>query len=172
MIFDDLYNFFLKRKNTVKYARRIGVTVGEKTTIAPTVSFSSEPYLISIGNNVQIADHVSFNTHGGGHVVRRFIPNFDMFGKVCVCDHVYIGCNSIILPGVTIGEGALVAAGSVVTKSVKSGMVIGGNPAKVICTVDDFIKKNLKYNLSTKGMSYKKKRDFLSDVEEDLFLKK
>lgn len=50
----------------VKWARRMGVEIGENTMIAPTVSFSSEPYLIKIGNNVQVTDNVSFNTHGGG----------------------------------------------------------------------------------------------------------
>lgn len=125
----------------VKWARRMGVEIGENTMIAPTVSFSSEPYLIKIGNNVQVTDNVSFNTHGGGNIVRRIYPNFDMFGKVVVCDYAYIGSHSIILPGVTIGEGALVAAGSVVTKSVAPGIVVGGNPAKEICSVNEFIEK-------------------------------
>lgn len=64
-ILGKIYNLYLQRRNTVKWARRMGVEIGENTMIAPTVSFSSEPYLIKIGNNVQVTDNVSFNTHGG-----------------------------------------------------------------------------------------------------------
>ena len=65
------------------------------------------------------------------------------------------------MAGVTIGEGALVAAGSIVTKSVPSNTVVGGNPAKVICTVDEYIERNMKYNVSTKGMSEQEKKQIL-----------
>lgn len=47
-------------------------------------------------------------------------------------DGVWIGARAIILPGVTIGEGAVVAAGAVVTKDVEPWAVVGGNPAKFI----------------------------------------
>ena len=171
-ILNKVYNLYLNRHDTVKWARRLGVKVGDNTMIAPTVSFSSEPYLITIGDNVQVADNVSFNTHGGGNVVRKKHPDFDIFGKVVVGDYAYIGSHSIILPGVTIGECALVAAGSVVTKSVPSGAVVGGNPAKVICTVDDFYTKNLKFNLSTKGLSFDDKKDFLLRTPDDRFITK
>lgn len=51
---------------------------------------------------------------------------------VKICDNVWIGCNSTVLKGVTIGEGAVVAAGSVVTKDVAPKTLVGGNPAKVL----------------------------------------
>ena len=57
--------------------------------------------------------------------------------EINVGDKVWIGAGSIILPGVTIGDGAMVAAGSVVTKDVPSRAVVGGNPARVIGSVDD-----------------------------------
>lgn len=109
---------------------------------------------------------------GGGNVVRRQIPDFDCFGKIVVEDWVYIGSQSLIMPGVTIGEGALVAAGSVVTKSVPPRTVVGGNPAKIICTVDEYIDKNKKYNIHTKGMTDKEKKKILKKMPNDLFLKK
>ena len=83
--------------------------------------------------------------------MRSRIPDFDVFGKVQIEDWAYIGAYSQIMPGVTIGEGAIVAAGSVVTKSVPPRTVVGGNPARYICTVDEYIQKNLEFNLQIHG---------------------
>ena len=100
-----------------KYARHIGVHIGNNCLIA-TRFFGTEPYLIKIGNNVQVTHGVSIHCHGGAHVLRKQFSDFDVFGKVEIKDWAYIGAYSQIMPGVTIGEGALVAAGSIVTKSV------------------------------------------------------
>ena len=86
-------------------------------------------------------------------------------------DWCYIGSESLIMPGVTIGEGALVAAGAVVTKSVPSYMVVGGNLARVLCTVDEYIKKNKKYNTHTKGKTEAEKRKILLELTDDMFIK-
>ena len=171
-IINYLINFYLRKTNPVRWARRLGVKVGDHVMISPDTNFSSEPYLITIGNHVQITSFVSFYTHGGGNVVRRQIPDFDCFGKIVIEDWAYIGSQSLIMPGVTIGEGALVAAGSVVTKSVAPHTVVGGNPAKYICTVDEYIKRNKNYNIHTKGISDKEKKKILNKISNDLFLKK
>jgi acetyltransferase-like isoleucine patch superfamily enzyme len=121
---------------------------------------------------VQITSDVRFYTHGGGHVTRQKYPNFDTFGKIKVEDGAYIGACSMIMAGVTIGEGALVAAGSIVTKSVPPRTVVAGNPARQICTVDEYIEKNLKYNLNTKGISAKEKRALLLSLPENSFIVK
>ena len=76
------------------------------------------------------------------------------------------------MPGVTIGEGALVAAGSIVTKSVPDHTVVAGNPARVICTVDDYINKNLPFNTDTRNMSWDEKKKFLLSMPEEKFIKK
>ena len=109
---------------------------------------------------------------GGGNVARHIFPNFDVFGKITVEDNAYIGAAAQIMPGVTIGAGALVAAGSIVTKSVPKGMVVAGNPARVICSVDDYIKRNLPYNLNTKNLSGKDKRKYLLSLTDDRFIRK
>ena len=154
-----------------KYARHIGVTIGRNCLIA-TRYWSSEPYLITIGNNVQVTENVKFYTHGGGNVAREKYPDFDAFGKIVVEDQAYIGSSSLIMAGVTIGHGALVAAGSVVTKSVAPRTVVGGNPARYICTVDEFIERNLKYNLNSKKMSHTEKKKFLLSLDDSKFIKK
>lgn len=154
-----------------KYARYIGVNIGGKCLIA-TRYWSSEPYLITIGNNVQVTQDVKFYTHGGSHVAREKYPNFDVFGKIVIEDNAYLGSNSMIMPGVTVGKGALVAAGSVVTKSVPPYVVVGGNPARVICSVDEYIEHNLKYNINTKGVSSAQKKEILSDLPIEKFIRK
>ena len=99
----------------INYAKHLGVKVGDYTTISIR-DWSSEPYLVVIGNHVQSTRCVSIHTHGGGNAVRKVIPDFDVFGKVTIEDWCYIGAYSQIMPGVTIGEGSLVAAGSIFTK--------------------------------------------------------
>ena len=154
-----------------KYARHLGVKIGENCYI-DTRNWSSEPYLVTIGNNCQITHCVSIYTHGGGQAVRAIDPNFDVFGKVVIEDWAYIGAYSLIMPGVTIGEGALVAAGSVVTKSVPPHTVVGGNPACYICTTEEYYERNKKYNVGTKGLSFQEKKKVLLSLSEDGFLKK
>lgn len=154
-----------------KYARHIGVNIGKNCLIS-TRNWSSEPYLITIGNHVQVTHGVSIHTHGGGNAIRKTHPNFDVFGKVVIEDWAYIGAHSQIMPGVTIGEGALVAAGSVVTKSVPPHTAVGGNPARYICTVEEYYERNKQYNVNTKGLSWKEKKNKLLSLPDDMFIKK
>ena len=171
-LFKLLYHFYWRYiASPEKYARHIGVNIGDKCFIS-TREWSSEPYLINIGDNVQITRGVSFYTHGGGHAIRQRIPDFDSFGKVIVEDGVYIGAFSQIMAGVTIGRGSVIAAGSIITKSVAPFTVVGGNPAKFICTVEDFIAKNKKYNVHTYFKSEKEKKYFLLSLPDDNFIKK
>ena len=74
------------------------------------------------------------------------------------------------MPGVTIGNNVLVAAGSVVTKSIPDNMVVGGNPAKLICTIEEYIERNKKYNTDTKGIQ--NKREILLSYPESKFIHK
>lgn len=154
-----------------KYARHLGVKIGKNCYI-DTRNWSSEPYLVTIGNNCQITHCVSIYTHGGGQAVRAIDPNFDVFGKVVIEDWAYIGAYAQIMPGVTIGEGALVAAGSIVTKSVAPHTIVGGNPARYICTVEEYYERNKKYNVGTKGLSPQEKKRVLLSLDEDKFVKK
>lgn len=165
----DLYWQFIASPE--KYARHLGVTIGDNCKIG-TRNWPMEAYLITIGNNVGITDGVSIHTHGGGRVLRAKYPNFDVFGKVVIEDWAYIGTYSQIMPGVTIGEGALVAAGSVVTKSVAPHTVVGGNPARFICTTDEYYENNKRYDIGTKSKSNEEKKRILLSLPEEKFIKK
>ena len=167
-IIDCCFRLLLSKKS---YAKHIGVNIGEHTLIS-TRNWSTEPYLITIGNNVQVTQDAYFHTHGGGNCIRKEIPDFDAFGKIVVKDWAYIGSGAHIMPGVTIGEEAIIAAGSVVTKSVPDRMVVGGNPAKIIGTVEDYKERNIKYNVRTKRMSGKKKKKYLLELPDEMFIQK
>lgn len=76
------------------------------------------------------------------------------------------------MPGVTVGDNVLIAAGSVVTKSVSSDSVVGGNPAKIICSRKEYYERNKKYNAESCGHSFKAKRKFLEKLPEEKFISK
>lgn len=156
----------------IEYARRIGVKIGNNCLIADTRHWSSEPYLISIGNDTQITEGVTIHTHGGGKIMRNIYPDFDSFGKVKIGNGCYIGAYSRIMPGVTIEDNVLVAAGSVVTKSIPSGYVVGGNPAKIICTVSSFINRNTKFNTRSRLLDDAQKRALLLSLPDEKFIVK
>lgn len=152
-------------------ARHLGVKIGHSCLIA-TRNWSTEPYLITIGNNVQITNEVSIHTHGGGNSIRQEHPDFDIFGKVFIEDWAYVGAYSQIMPGVTIGEGALVAAGSIVTKSVAPHTVVGGNPARVICTTEEYYQRNKAFDTHTKGKNQEEKKKILQGLPKEKFIEK
>ena len=154
----------------LKACKSNGMKVGVGCSIG-TWSIYPEAYLIELGDYVQITSGVHLFTHGGGWVMRRKYPNYDSFGKVIIGNNVYIGNNALVMPGITIGDNVVVAAGSIVTKNVPSNVVIAGNPAKIIKTYDDFVKKNISFNMDCKNLSNKEKKDFLISASDDRFIK-
>ena len=89
---------------------------------------------LSIGNDVMMAPGVTIVTQNH-EISDTTIPMRLQTAekkKVTISDDVWIGANAIILPGVTIGKGSVIAGGAVVTKDVEPYMIVGGNPAKVI----------------------------------------
>lgn len=108
-----------------------------------------EPYLVKIHNNVVIAANVTFITHDilNDMLARKIgakpgaeLSEYNM-GTIEIFDNVAIGSNVSVLYNTKIGPNAIIAAGSVVTKDVPEGTIVGGVPAKVIGSVDELIMK-------------------------------
>lgn len=168
----EIKSFVEQCKPKVQQAKNAGVKIGVNNLFYSRFWCASEPYLISIGDNCQITVGVKIFTHGGCHVARKKIPGFDCFGKVVIGNNVYIGNNVLIMPGVTIGDNVLIAAGAVVCHSIPDNVVVGGNPAKILSTLDKFIEKNIPYNINSKSLSISKKRELLLSLPDDKFIKK
>ena len=120
--------------------RAMGVRVADTARVF-TLNFSSEPWLIRIGDHCAIAPDVTFVTHDATIVFKDKHDSLTGFGKIDVKYNSYIGVNSTIMPNVTIGPNAVVGAGSVVTKDVPPETVVAGNPARVICTLEEYEQK-------------------------------
>lgn len=89
---------------------------------------------VEIGNYVMMGPNVSIYTKNHKTSLEKpmIFQGFEEAKKVIIKDDVWIGSNVIILPGVTIESGAIIGAGSVVTKDVLKNTIVAGNPAKVI----------------------------------------
>ena len=126
----------------IKEARRIGDRVGERCRFY-NVDFSSEPYLISIGDHVTLTPNVQFVTHDGGvWVFREKEPLIEFFGKISIGSNVFIGTGTIILLNTIIGDNCIIAAGTVLKGIYESNSIIGGVPGKVIGNISDYYEKN------------------------------
>lgn len=134
--------------------RKEGMIIGKGTHIFSNIA-ASEPYLVSIGDNCTISTDVSFLTHDASVGVFLGREKYsDICGRITVGNNCFIGNHSIVLYGVTIPDNTLVAAGSVVTKSIpEAGCIVGGNPARVIGRVDDYLAKNKDNMLSINVLS-------------------
>ena len=133
----DLAYFMLK--GSVAYARKKGVKVGEHCRIY-IKSWGSEPFLVSIGDHVTVTSGVKFITHDGSTCLVKDEQGkrYQRFAPIQVGSHVFIGVNSIIMPGVSIGSNVVIGAGSVVTKDIPDHSVAIGVPAKVVSSFADY----------------------------------
>lgn len=98
------------------------------------------PWLISIGDDVTLATGVKLLAHDASTAKTGVHTKV---GIVKIGNNVFIGCNSIVLPNVRIGNNVVIGAGSVVTKDVPNNCVYAGNPAKFVCSFEDYKKKHI-----------------------------
>lgn len=109
------------------------MSVGNEVRLGEKSYFNANGGL-TIGNNVKMGPQVFIWTSNHNYFDPKKLPydDIEINRPVTIGDNVWIGAKSIIIPGVNIGEGAVIAMGSVVTKDVPSCAVVGGNPAQIL----------------------------------------
>lgn len=150
------YHLHLKLK--VRILRIMGVKIG-KNTIIYTSIFNFDtffPNLIEIGSNCVISKKTLLITHdySRGFPVEGLTTMTK--GRIKIGDNTFIGMRCLILPGLEIGKNVIVGGGAVITKSIPDNVVVAGNPAKIICSLEEFIKKKSKRE-ETYDYTYTKK---------------
>lgn len=111
------------------------IKVGNNTYIGENNNLRAADGVIEIGNGCLISQGITIVT--SNHDIKKSLPISQQGwvskkGKITISDDVWIGANAVILPDVTIGMGAVIAAGSVVTKDVPEYSIVAGVPAKII----------------------------------------
>lgn len=134
-----------------KHLRKHGCSVGEGTYFFSPLDTQidlSRPFLLEIGNYCKITSGVHILTHDYSRSVIRtkFKKIFNSAKLTKIGDNVFIGIRTIILPGVSIGNNVIIGAGSVISRDIPDNVVVAGNPAKVIMTIDKYYQnRNEKY---------------------------
>lgn len=121
-------------KDPIGYCKKKGAIIGKDCVLKPAM-LGSEPWLITIGDHVLLAEGVKLLTHdGAGWCMMYNNPEtrMDMWGRITIGNNVYVGTNAIIMPNVIIGDNVIIGAGALVTKDLPSDGVYVGCPAKKI----------------------------------------
>ncbi len=137
-ITDEIKDFIRRLTGEVptKTLIRRGLTVGtdfnrqQGCFIDPTHCF-----LIEIGNNVTMSIRVALLAHDAS---TKKILGYTKIGQIHIGDNVFIGANTTVLPNVRIGDNSIIGANSIVTKNIPENTVAAGNPARIICSVEEY----------------------------------
>lgn len=144
--------------------------IGEKSRINVGASITDPPY-VSIGDNCAIAA-CDLIGHNGviGVLQNAYNVKLDSVGKIVIKDNSFVGVGAIVLPGVTIGPNSIVAAGAIVSRDVAPHTVVGGVPAKFICTTEEYLERLTERSKSYPWHSLIESRigDFDPNLEDEL----
>jgi acetyltransferase-like isoleucine patch superfamily enzyme len=150
----------------VNEAKRYGVRVGVGCRFIGTTpsSFSTEPFLIKIGNHVSMT-RPRFITHDGSvWVYRDRFPDIELFGTITIGNNCFIGEGVIILPNTTIGDNCIIGAGSIVKGTFPSDSVIAGCPSRVISSINEYFSKNRQKFTYFRSLPKELKREKLNEL--------
>ena len=147
----------------------LGLTVGKDFSRQEKVLIDqSHCWLINIGDNVTLAPKVHILAHDAS---TKSALGYTRIGLVNIGNNVFVGASTTILPNVTIGDNVVIGAGSVVSKDIPSNSVVVGNPAKIICSYDEYIsnKKNEKNSTCYFSEEYTlRNKDFTDEMKQEM----
>lgn len=139
-------------------------------TVGP-VNWGSEPYLVTVGDDTTISFDCAFVTHDAATRVIRNLPGQNketvIYKPIRVGKNCFIGCRSVILPGVTIGDNVIIGAGSIVNKDIPDNTVAAGQPCRIICTLEEYIKKHQNEFMYIVSKSFSEKKKILIEKFKD-----
>ncbi len=124
-------------------------------------------WLIEIGNNVTLAPRVHILAHDAS---MKMHLGYTRIGKVRIDDNVFIGAGTIVLPNVHIGSNSIIGAGSIVSKDIPSNVVAAGNPAIILSSLDDFLRKHKEQmkKLPCFGEEYTVRKKVTKDMTDEM----
>lgn len=116
-----------------------GLVVGKNfKRLNQVIIDDSHTWLIEIGDDVTLAPRVHILAHDASTKTHL---GYTKIGRVTIGNRVFIGAESVILPGVTVGDDVIIGANSTVTHDIPAGSVAVGSPARVICTTEEYLRK-------------------------------
>ncbi len=159
----------------INYLEKCGCQIGTQCVFYEPKSVFidlTRPYLIEIGNNVKITRGVTLLTHGFDWVVLReyYGTPLGSCGKIKIGNNVFIGMHSTILKNVTIGSNVIIGTGSVITKDIPDGVLVAGNPAKIVRSLKEhyeIVKSRQLFEAKNQAIMIKKTGRI--PVEEDFY---
>jgi maltose O-acetyltransferase len=160
-----------RRTNEERYLERLlagGLVMGKNVSIQFGFSIDESHYWhIKIGDNVTIAPHVTILAHDASTFMHL---GYTRIGKVNIGNRVFIGAGTIILAGVTVGDSSVIGAGSVVSTDIPGEVVAAGSPARVICSLKEFLEKH-RQNMKVEplfGEEYTIRRNVTNELKAEM----
>lgn len=159
----------------LNHLRSAGSRIGERVVVfEPSKTFIDEtrPFLIEIGDDVQITRGVTMLTHGYDWSVLKGLHAevLGSAGRIKIGNNVFIGQNVMILKGVTIGNNVIIGANSLVNKDIPDNCVYAGNPAKYITSIEEYYEKRKAVQLSEAKCIYDNYvKSYGKEPDEDIF---
>lgn len=172
----DKFRIIFRGYPNISKLKKQGCAIGNNFNVQEGVIIDkSHCFLIKIGDNVTLAPRVHILAHDAS--TKRYL-GVTKIGHVHIGNNVFIGAGSIVLPNTIIGDNVVIGAGSIVTTDVEENSVYCGNPAKKICSLDDYknkmtslIKKRPCYDYSytiKAKVDRLKKNQMISDLEDGI----
>ncbi|RZJ70836.1 acyltransferase [Flavobacterium sp.] len=161
--------FRLRSNVTTEDLVGLGMKVGKNfRRMHDVILDPSHCWHIQIGDNVTMAPRVHVLAHDASF---HHHTGYGRIGNVIIGNNVFIGADTVILPNVTIGDNSIIGANSTVSKDVPANSVAAGSPAKVICTLEEYLEKNnaLMQTRPVYGEEYTLRNGITDEMKRQMF---